>query len=160
MAWELINEPEEAVERYGIVKSDMEAFLREGCQAIRNANANAGFKTSVGFKYFSSLEDYRLTDLVSLPQYHYYPERKALALEEKKGACLGEFETQVNWEAGGWQQKTLSERLDLIKAKKYASAFLWSAHGGDDKSVWNDKVANEVREWKEKDHPPKKNQGH
>jgi hypothetical protein len=165
-AWELINEPEwitkgdpNGKEENKIVSMEsMKAFIREGIGRINSE----GFKSTVGFANFESIERWGSPELgITLHQFHYYPKYKP-AYKDKCGIDLdggklqehkfhpdhpcfiGEFAMNQNESPNDcffhWPElktdQSIYARLKLIENKKYPFAFLWSMNANDKASIW------------------------
>ena len=158
-AWELINEPEWVTEATSLfqLRSDsnktvsldqMRAFIAEGIGRINNRFLPGGrqaFRSSVGFAHWDAVHTWDSPGLgVTLHQFHYYaPDNRPIprhTFSPEYPCIVGEFATQFH---RGWPDlkkqdlaRTISTRLECLRAKGYPAAFLWSAGAVDEATTW------------------------
>ncbi len=166
MAFELINEPELAVQK-GITQTAMDEFLFEGIRRITQTGlpATVGFQTRKGLQAFLDHKSYGpvIRQLIKsgafIPQHHYYPEKDGQgALSRAPENCiLGEFaiaggSAGLLWE---WAKERpeetdatrLANRLKQARSYGYPWAFPWSAHHPDCYFRWDETILDAIQQF-------------
>ncbi len=160
LAWEIMNEPECAMDVPGgrcsrverpLDAATMISFINETAEVVK---ANASQHVTVGALSRKMLQYWRSTKL-DFYQFHYYDYNEADAPLDTsfarvgldKPTVLGEF--PINRHAPDRQDFTrrrLTEYLDIMYRNGYAGALAW-AYRFDDKTVEFHRVATEFAAW-------------
>jgi len=168
--WELVSEPDLAVNEDWVKGPSMEMFLIEGSKKIgyfgdRKFKATIGFQTMKGLKTFmkTAIQNKEFKVMLSnfIPQFHYFPDdgQGALpgALLDKSypKAILGEFGTAVRTINNPWPPGAASlspnapnyaNILKEIKDKGFERAYAWSYRAADSRSWWGPGLQLAVKE--------------
>jgi hypothetical protein len=143
-AFELINEPEWCTREPGsgsdlldakktVPLNDMLEYVRAGAARINRA----GFRSTVGFARYQTVEKWRSADLgLSLHQFHYYGDIDVIppnSFDSRWPLIVGEIATAPHrpWKELGPRQDVLS-RLQLLDQKAYPVTFLWSRNRAEE----------------------------
>jgi hypothetical protein len=162
-AWELINEPEWCTnlqhlapsliphnEKQSAPLQIMRDFIAEG---VRRINARDAFRSTVGFAHYETLADWDSAALgVTLHQFHYYAQNKSKlppnVYSGEYPCFIGEFASAIERD---WPElkkrklrQTISNRLDWVAEKGYPAAFIWSARGSDQATLWREAEQREL----------------
>jgi hypothetical protein len=168
-AWELINEPEWAVQKLPVLANNhanpnlsretMKIFIAEGIRRINGKRLSDGrhaFQSTVGFAHWDSLNRWDAEKLgITLHQFHYYAQRhrRLPRYSRVKGhpCVIGEFATAA---ARDWpdlklfeKDQTITNRLSCIEGKGYPACFMWSARAMDPATRWAEDAHREIVEY-------------
>jgi hypothetical protein len=162
-AWEPFNEPEWCTQKKGFTlfsrskdlnrTVSLEKMREFIIDAVARVNHRKIFASTIGFAHWETIAAWEMADCgITLQQFHYYAqdnEQMPSSNADWNAPCIvGEFATAVErpWPelvASGTTQ-AIPERLRWVAEKGYAGAFLWSARGTDQATLWTSSEEREL----------------
>jgi hypothetical protein len=165
-AWDICNEPDEAVQEFGTSVDQLAEFLFEGVKRVVKNKMRA----TIGFKLHDSFagQFFGLPKIIGaqfanerfgnnyVQQFHYWPENRdgngdlpkqmGSGSAGRSNVILGEFGTQIAGQSSvDWLNMDVGQRLKTIDQANYGCALLWSATLEDNLSIWNVKTQDAVK---------------